>query len=108
MSVIFCQIWQFFWHVVRCHGLGVPKPLILLNKDAREGQARFLRCSERTMNLQDRTLVRKLTTVLVIKLVVLVALWWGFVRDQRVPVDVDAAASQMLGDRPAPASTTQE
>jgi hypothetical protein len=60
------------------------------------------------MNLQDRTLVRKLAFVLVIKLVVLVALWWGFVRDQRVPVDVDAAASQMLGDRPAPASTTQE
>jgi hypothetical protein len=60
------------------------------------------------MNFQDRNLVRKLTTVLVIKLVVLTALWWFFVRDQRVPVDVDAAASQMLGERPAPASTPQE
>ena len=58
------------------------------------------------MNFQDRTLVRKLTTVLVIKLVVLVALWWLFVRDQRVPVDVDAAASQMLGERPVPASAS--
>ena len=60
------------------------------------------------MNFQDRTLVRKLATVLVIKLAVLVALWWGFVRDQRVPVDVDAAASQMLGAKlaPAPTSTT--
>lgn len=57
------------------------------------------------MNFQDRSLVRKLTTVLVIKLAVLTALWWFFVRDQRVPMDVDAAASQMLGAKPAPAST---
>jgi hypothetical protein len=49
------------------------------------------------MNLQDRTLVRKLATVLVIKLAVLVALWWWFVRDQRVPVDTGTTASQMLG-----------
>ena len=60
------------------------------------------------MNFQDRTLVRKLAFALVIKLAVLTALWWFFVRDQRVPVDVDAAASQMLGASPAPASTTQE
>jgi len=53
------------------------------------------------MDLQDRFLVRKLTVVLVIKLAVLTGLWWGFVRDQRVPVDTDRAASQMLG-RPAP------
>ena len=58
------------------------------------------------MNFQDRSLVRKLATVLVIKLAVLTALWWFFVRDQRVPVDVDAAASQMLGANPAPASTS--
>ncbi|MEZ5706966.1 MAG: hypothetical protein R3E56_17945 [Burkholderiaceae bacterium] len=49
------------------------------------------------MNLQDRTLVRKLAVVLVIKLAVLVGLWWWFVRDQRVPVDAGATASQMLG-----------
>lgn len=60
------------------------------------------------MNFQDRTLVRKLVIALVIKLAVLTALWWFFVRDQRVPVDVDAAASQMLGASPAPSSTTQE
>jgi multidrug resistance efflux pump len=57
------------------------------------------------MNFQDRTLVRKLATVLVIKLVVLVALWWWFVREQRVPVDTNATASQMLGASPAPIPT---
>ena len=63
---------------------------------------------EEPMNFQDCTLVRKLAFALVIKLAVLTALWWFFVRDQRVPVDVDAAASQMLVASPAPASTTQE
>jgi hypothetical protein len=54
------------------------------------------------MDLRDRTLVRKLAVVLVVKLAVLTGLWWGFVRDQRVPVDTDSAAMQMLGSRPAP------
>jgi hypothetical protein len=54
------------------------------------------------MDLRDQTLVRKLAVVLVIKLAVLTGLWWGFVREQRVPVDTDSAALQMLGSRPAP------
>jgi hypothetical protein len=48
------------------------------------------------MKPQDKILVRKLAIVLVIKLVVLTALWWAFVREQRVVVDDDAAATQML------------
>jgi hypothetical protein len=54
------------------------------------------------MDLRDRTLVRKLAVVLVVKLAVLTGLWWGFVREQRVPVDTDSAALQMLGSRPVP------
>lgn len=54
------------------------------------------------MDLRDRLLVRKLAVVLAIKLVVLTGLWWGFVRDQRVPVDTDRAAMQLLGRHPAP------
>jgi hypothetical protein len=54
------------------------------------------------MEHRDRLLLRKLATVLVMKLLVLTALWWGFVRDQRVPVDTDTTAAQMLGRRPAP------
>ncbi len=53
----------------------------------------------------DRTplpLPRKLAIVLVIKLVVLTGLWWGFVRDARVPVDTDRAAARLLGALPAP------
>jgi len=41
--------------------------------------------------------VRKLAIVLLVKLVVLLALWWIFVREQRVAVDADAAATQLLG-----------
>jgi hypothetical protein len=52
------------------------------------------------MKLQDKTLVRKLALVLVIKLVVLTGLWWGFVREQRVVVNDNAAVSQMLGPSP--------
>ena len=54
------------------------------------------------MNAQDRSLTRKLAIALAIKLLVLVGLWWGFVREQRVPVDTDTAATQLLGRRPAP------
>jgi hypothetical protein len=60
------------------------------------------------MNPLDRALVRKLAVVLVIKLAVLTGLWWVFVRDQRVAVDTGSAASQMLGTRPAPTSTSLE
>ncbi len=52
------------------------------------------------MKPQDKMLVKKLAVVLVIKLAVLVALWWGFVREQRVLVDGDVAAAQILGTPP--------
>lgn len=48
------------------------------------------------MNPQDKTLVRKLAVVFVIKLAVLTALWWGFVRDQRVVVDDHGVAAQLM------------
>jgi hypothetical protein len=44
----------------------------------------------------DKTLVRKLAVVLVIKLAVLTALWWSFVREQRVAVDGERVAAQFL------------
>lgn len=59
------------------------------------------------MNRQDRSLTRKLAIALAIKLAVLTGLWWGFVREQRVPVDTDAAAMQLLGSRPAPPASQE-
>jgi hypothetical protein len=59
------------------------------------------------MNFQDRSLTRKLAIALAIKLLVLTGLWWGFVREQRVPVDTDSAAMQMLGSRPVPTATEE-
>ncbi len=47
-------------------------------------------------------LPHKLAIVLVIKLVVLTGLWWGLVRDSRVPVDTNSAAARLLGTPKAP------
>lgn len=49
------------------------------------------------MNFQDKTLVKKLALVLVVKLAVLMALWWFFVREQHVVVSGDDVATQLLG-----------
>lgn len=49
------------------------------------------------MNPLDRTLVRKLAIVLVIKLAVLVGLWWAFVREHRVTPQESGVATQLLG-----------
>ena len=55
------------------------------------------------MNLADKTLVKKLVYVLVIKLILLIALWWFFIRDQKVAVDENSVANQFL----SPVSTTE-
>jgi len=44
-----------------------------------------------------RHLVRELALVLALKLLVITALWWGFVHERQVPVDGTAAAALMLG-----------
>lgn len=48
------------------------------------------------MKPADQILVKRLGVVLVIKLVLLCGLWWGFVRDQRVTVDASSMAAQAL------------
>jgi len=56
------------------------------------------------MPFHDRSLIRKLAVVLVVKLAVLTGLWWGFVREQRLPVDAQDVAAQLLGAPPSPIS----
>lgn len=48
------------------------------------------------MKSPDQLLVKRLGVVVVIKLVLLFGLWWGFVRDQRVTVDASGMATQAL------------
>ncbi|PKO68070.1 MAG: hypothetical protein CVU22_10020 [Betaproteobacteria bacterium HGW-Betaproteobacteria-16] len=55
----------------------------------------------------NRHLVRELAFVLALKLVVLTALWWGFVHEQQVSVDGQAAASQLLGASHKSATTEE-
>ncbi|MCO5399896.1 cytochrome oxidase putative small subunit CydP [Ralstonia soli] len=47
------------------------------------------------MSPNDRRLVRHLLIVVTIKVAVLGALWWVFVRDARVPVDAERAADRL-------------
>ncbi|HEY5505249.1 MAG TPA: hypothetical protein VIK28_08825 [Sedimentisphaerales bacterium] len=55
------------------------------------------------MKSPDKDLVKKLAVVLVLKLAVLMALWLGFVREQRVHVDGDSVAAQFLQPVATPA-----
>lgn len=46
--------------------------------------------------MRDRRLVRELVVVVVIKLALLTALWWVFVRDARVTVDPEAMTAHAI------------
>ena len=48
------------------------------------------------MNLTDRRLVREIFIVIVVKLALITALWWVFVRDAKVSVDPSAMAAQIV------------
>lgn len=48
------------------------------------------------MDLSDRRLVREITLVIIVKLALVAALWWAFVREATVPVDSAAMAAQTI------------
>ncbi|AWI80491.1 MAG: hypothetical protein CVU19_11060 [Betaproteobacteria bacterium HGW-Betaproteobacteria-13] len=54
--------------------------------------------------LSDRKLVRELVLVVLIKLVLITALWWVFVREEKVPVAPDSVAARFA----PPASAKQQ
>ena len=47
-------------------------------------------------NTNNRSLVRKLAWVVVLKLILITAIWWMFMRDQRVKVEPETAAEHLL------------
>ena len=47
------------------------------------------------MNSADQGLLRHIVVVVVIKLVLITALWWAFIRDSKVAVDPAAMAAQL-------------
>lgn len=49
----------------------------------------------KSMNHVDRHLLRHIVIAVLVKLLVLTALWWGFVRDARVSVDTESAAARI-------------
>jgi hypothetical protein len=52
--------------------------------------------SPNAFNAMDKPLVRKLTLVLLLKIMLLAGFWWFFVREQRVAIDADHVAAQFL------------
>lgn len=54
-----------------------------------------------SMNHTDRRLLRHLVIAVLVKLAILTALWWLFVRDARVSVDTERAGARIT----APAIT---
>lgn len=59
------------------------------------------------MNSSDKRLLRHLAVAVLIKLVLLSALWWLFIRDARVSVDVDEVAGKINGTVPTQALPSQ-
>jgi hypothetical protein len=52
-------------------------------------------CGAASMSPSDKRLLRHLAIAVLIKLVLLTALWWLFIRDARVSVDVDDVAGKI-------------
>jgi len=57
------------------------------------------------MSPADQRLMRHLVIAVAVKLVLLVGLWWAFVRDARVEVDPAAAAQHLTASDHAPGET---
>ena len=60
------------------------------------------------MNLSDRRLKIEIAIVIVIKLVLIYALWWAFFRNATVTVDPATMAAQVVSPLPAPPLTAGE
>lgn len=56
----------------------------------------------------DRHLVREILVVVLVKLALLGALWWGFVREARVPVSQGGMAAQLVAPAAVPAQSAQQ
>jgi uncharacterized protein involved in cysteine biosynthesis len=54
------------------------------------------------MTCDDKRLLRHLVLAVLIKLALLTALWWIFVRDAHVAVDAQSTATHLGGPAPSP------
>jgi hypothetical protein len=54
------------------------------------------------MRSRDRNLRKEIFVILIVKLIAITAIWWAFIRDARVDVDVAATARHFSGpEQPA-------
>lgn len=47
------------------------------------------------VGLSDKSLVRELILIVIIKIIIIFALWWTFVREERVSVNSDSMANMI-------------
>lgn len=55
------------------------------------------------MNPRDQHLRKEIVVILIVKLIAITALWWVFIRDARVHVDVAESARHIGGHHGQPA-----
>jgi len=60
------------------------------------------------MNPHDRNLRKEIAVILIVKLLAIAVLWWTFIRDARVDVDVAEAARHIGGHESTTATTPQQ
>ncbi len=60
------------------------------------------------MNPHNRHLSKEIVVILIVKLIAITALWWAFIRDARVDVDVAEAARHMGGHEHPTANPPQQ
>lgn len=60
------------------------------------------------MNLHDRYLHKEIVVILIVKLIAITVLWWAFIRDARVDVDVAETARHMGGHEQHAANPPQQ
>jgi len=60
------------------------------------------------MNPRDRHLRKEIALILIVKLIAITALWWAFIRDARVDVDLAEAARHIGGHEPSATTPPQQ
>nr|MBL8411591.1 hypothetical protein [Dechloromonas sp.] len=60
------------------------------------------------MNPRDRHLRKEIAIILIVKLIAITALWWAFIRDARVNVDVAETARHIGGHEPNTVTPTRQ
>ena len=106
-------IWQKSAELAQSQGAGLAghpatvRQVVDFPKDSSAGNAGTALDTSWGMKTDESRLVRHLALAVVVKLLVLVLLWWVFVRTDRVGIDIERAAAH-IGATAMPSAPTGE